>query len=428
MQLDMRALEERARTGDTAAQFELAVMLDRAGKRPEATEWLETAATAGHTEALTLLAVADLQGLERPRDIPRARERLYRAVSLGGNAARLLLAVLVAVGIGEAANWSKAVGLVIDAARDGDYQALRQLALLVEMASPDDPIAADLLLRAGLKGDGLAAFAILRRQMLRGRTLATERAFAQWREGVVRIGHPLAARVANVIASPDATVKRPEGEPAWAEIERALNVPPGLTIVTPAAFSDEPYIRRFDNLLSVEECDYLIGLSSRYLIPAEVLDRTSGVPAKSRARTNSVAVLWPVHQDIVVHAINLRLAAATGLPPENGELTNILMYRPGEEYRAHFDFFPADIAAGDPSGQRIRTLLVYLNETYEGGETRFLVPGLNVKGDPGDAILFHNCDAATGAPDKSTLHAGLPVASGEKWLLSKWYREKTFVN
>jgi prolyl 4-hydroxylase len=185
-------------------------------------------------------------------------------------------------------------------------------------------------------------------------------------------------------------------------------------------------VRRFDHLLSVEECEYLIGLSARLLVPAEVLDRTTGQRAQSRVRTNSVAVFWPVHQDLVVHAINLRLAAATALPAENGELLNILMYRPGEEYRPHYDFFPPAIAAGDPNGQRIRTLLAYLNTDFADGETSFITAGMKIKGNVGDAIVFHNCDAA-GAPDRSTLHAGLPVTRGQKWLVSKWYREKTFV-
>jgi prolyl 4-hydroxylase len=108
-------------------------------------------------------------------------------------------------------------------------------------------------------------------------------------------------------------------------------------------------------------------------------------------------------------------------------MMNILMYQPGEEYRAHFDFFAPEIAAADRSGQRIRTLLVYLNGDYGGGETQFVNANMKLKGEPGDAILFHNCDAATGAPDRATLHAGLPVTSGQKWLLSKWFREKSFL-
>ncbi len=425
---DGRALEARASDGDAAAQFELATVLDRAGRRAEATTWLEAAAKSGHAEALTLLAVADLQGMERARDTDRALARLTEAVLRGGNAARRLLAVLTANGAaGGAPDWRTAVELVIDAGKAGDFQALRELALLAEMAAPGSRLAEDLLRHAALKGDGLAAFAVLRRQALRGRTLASERAFAQWRDGMARIGHPLAKLVAPVVSRPEAAPSSPPPEVDWFQVTALLVGPPGVKTGVPDAVSEAPFIRRYGGLLTIEECEYLMGLTARLLVPAEVFDRTSGLPKQSQVRTNSVAALWPVHQDLVVHAINLRLAAAAGLPVANGEMTNVLMYRPGEEYRPHHDFFSLDAARADASGQRIRTLLVYLNYEYSGGETHFVTAGKKIKGGVGDAVLFHNCDAS-GAPDRSSLHAGLPVTTGQKWLLSKWYREKTFVH
>ncbi len=423
---DTKALEAKARTGDVAAQFELAVALDRAGNRIVATSWLEAAAAGGHVEALALVAVRDLQGIETPPAPARARERLERAVSLGGNTARRLLASLVATGGFGVPDWRRAMSLTIDAARANDWQALRHLALLVEMAAPRSPLAEDLLLRAGLMGDGLSGFAIMRRKEVHGRTLAPERAFSAWREGMQKIRHPLADRVVGVTAGPVVT-KPPEGYPDFEKIAELIKDPPGLSFKEPLAVSDQPYVRRFDGLLTVEECEYIIGLSSRLLAPASVIDGAAGQGKQSGLRTNSVAVFWPVQQDIVLHAINLRLAKAAGLPFENGEMINILMYKPGEEYRAHFDFFAPEIAAADRSGQRIRTLLVTLNSGYGGGETHFISANMKLKGEAGDAVLFHNCDAATGAPDRATLHAGLPVTSGQKWLLSKWFREKPFV-
>jgi prolyl 4-hydroxylase len=423
---DVRALQAKAASGDVAAQFELATVLDRAGKRAEATTWLEAAANAGHTEALTLLAVGDLQGIERPRDVERALARLTDAVLRGGNGARRLLAVLTAIGTaGAPPDWRSAVEFVIEAAKAGDFQALRELAFLIEMAAPGSRLAEDVLRHAALKGDGLAAFAAMRRQTLRGRTLASERAFGQWREAMQRIGHPFANLVSSVVSRPETAPTAPPPPIDWHQVTAVLTAPPGVKHSAPDATSDTPYIRRFGGLLSVEECEYLIGLTARLLVPAEVFDRTSGVPQQSQVRTNSVAALWPANQDLVVHAINLRLAAAAGLPAANGELTNVLMYQPGQEYRAHYDFFPLEVARAHPSGQRIRTLLVYLNYDYGGGETQFISAGKKIKGGVGDAVLFHNCDAS-GAPYKATLHAGLPVTSGQKWLLSKWYREKTF--
>jgi prolyl 4-hydroxylase len=130
----------------------------------------------------------------------------------------------------------------------------------------------------------------------------------------------------------------------------------------------------------------------------------------------------------VVHCLNLRLAAAAGLPAENGEMLSILRYEPGQEYRPHFDFLGATsdpIAQFESAGQRVRTLLVYLNDDFDGGETEFSTNGLKVKGETGDGILFHNVDDA-GQADLSSRHAGLPVTRGAKWLASKWFRERVY--
>ena len=70
-------------------------------------------------------------------------------------------------------------------------------------------------------------------------------------------------------------------------------------------------------------------------------------------------------------------------------------------------------------------MLVYLNDDYAGGETLFLKNGLKVRGRTGDAILFRNA-ADDGTPDPTALHAGLPVNSGEKYLASRWIRQKPF--
>jgi hypothetical protein len=427
MSAELRELETRARAGDVEAQFALAVALDRAGNRLVGSSWLEEAGRNGHPEALAVLAVQDMQGLERPRQPQMARQRLERAMALGGKSARRLYATLVATGAIGDPDWPAAIAHVIAVAKDGDLTCLRQLARLVEMAAPGSAQAEDLFVRAGLAGDGLAGYTILQRHQRLGRTLAGEREFALWREGLKSIGHPLAPLVAGVTAPVDAAPKLLENGPDWDAIAALLTEPPGLNVPAPHFVSEAPYIRRFEKLLSDEECAYVIGISARLLAPAQVVDRSASRGAASALRTNSVAVLWPESQDLVLHALNLRLAKAAGLPVQNGEMMNILMYKPGEAYRAHFDFFPSGVARADRGGQRIRTLLVYLNADYDGGETDFSEAGHKIKGDVGDAVLFHNCNAATGEPDRATLHAGLAVTSGQKWLLSKWFRERAFV-
>jgi hypothetical protein len=85
-----------------------------------------------------------------------------------------------------------------------------------------------------------------------------------------------------------------------------------------------------------------------------------------------------------------------------------------------------DPGTGQPyDGQRIATFLIYLNDDFEGGETVFPKAGLSVRPAKGDALFFANVDEA-GAPDPRSLHAGLPVAAGEKWIVSQWIHNRPF--
>jgi prolyl 4-hydroxylase len=105
----------------------------------------------------------------------------------------------------------------------------------------------------------------------------------------------------------------------------------------------------------------------------------------------------------------------------------VLHYAGGETYRPHVDFFhpslPHYAEEMRVRGQRVRTCLVYLNAGYEGGETDFPRLGMRFRGEVGEALVFDNV-GADGSGDMSTLHTGLPPASGEKWLLSQWLRER----
>jgi predicted 2-oxoglutarate/Fe(II)-dependent dioxygenase YbiX len=126
--------------------------------------------------------------------------------------------------------------------------------------------------------------------------------------------------------------------------------------------------------------------------------------------------------------VNLRIAAAIGVPLAHQEPTNFLHYARGQQYIPHFDFFTQAEEAGFAHelrtiGQRIVTVLVYLNEGYEGGETEFPKLGWRFKGKLGDALIFWNLNQQ-GERELDSLHAGLPVTKGEKWLLSKWVRQR----
>ena len=183
--------------------------------------------------------------------------------------------------------------------------------------------------------------------------------------------------------------------------------------------STTPDVRLFRALLNSEECRYLIERATPLFKPAVVVDPVSGQMRPHPVRTSDNAAFPWVDETPLIHAINQRLGAASGTPAANGEPLQILRYAPGQEYRPHHDALP------NTDNQRTLTMLVYLNDGYEGGETVFLKTGLRVKGAIGDAVLFRNADIF-GRPDPDAQHAGLPVRAGQKLIASRWIHEKRF--
>lgn len=192
-----------------------------------------------------------------------------------------------------------------------------------------------------------------------------------------------------------------------------LAVPAGETVC------EAPAITFFRGLLSPEECAWLAAAASPMLEPAVVVEPKTGRQVRDPVRVcDSAGFPWPL-ENPAIHALNRRLAAASATAPGQGEPLQVLRYRPGGEYKPHFDAIPGF------ANQRVMTFLVWLNEAYEGGETFFPTPGLKLKGRAGDAILFRNT-GPDGGRDPAAGHAGLPVTRGEKLIASRWIRERAF--
>jgi prolyl 4-hydroxylase len=204
-------------------------------------------------------------------------------------------------------------------------------------------------------------------------------------------------------------------------IERMRLGPSGDPLELPAEtrLSDRPQAGAFPALLTPDECAFLIGEARPWLQPSVVIDPQSGRQLRNPVRTSDAMSFAYVLESPAIHALNRRIAAATGTEATQGESLQVLRYRPGQEYKPHFD-----AVAGEPN-QRILTLLVYLTDDYEGGETVFLRTGLRFKGKSGDALVFRNA-LADGRGDEMSQHAGLPVTKGEKLIASRWIRARPF--
>ncbi|MFJ4293937.1 2OG-Fe(II) oxygenase [Cupriavidus sp. NPDC089707] len=189
-----------------------------------------------------------------------------------------------------------------------------------------------------------------------------------------------------------------------------------------------PQIRLYQQLLSAEECDALVALSRGRLARSPVVNPDTGDENLIDART-SMGAMFQVGEHALIERIEARIAAVTGVPAEHGEGLQILNYKPGGEYQPHFDYFnpqrPGEARQLTVGGQRIATLVIYLNTPEAGGATAFPRLGLEVAPVKGNAVYFSYL-LPDGMLDERTLHAGLPVASGEKWIATKWLRERPY--
>lgn len=191
-----------------------------------------------------------------------------------------------------------------------------------------------------------------------------------------------------------------------------------LTAYTRETLHRDPLIERLPGFLTPEEASYLIRIAQPNLQPAVVVHPQTGALISDPIRTASSAAFPFVSENPVLHAINRRIAAATGTSYEQGEPLQILSYEPGQEYKLHSDALPPG------TNQRMATFLVALNTEFEGGATAFPRLGLDLRGQTGDALHFINVDQA-GLPESAAWHAGQPVLRGRKFLLSKWIRESS---
>jgi prolyl 4-hydroxylase len=190
-----------------------------------------------------------------------------------------------------------------------------------------------------------------------------------------------------------------------------------------------PNIALLDGLLSEKECDVLIELSRGKLVASHVLDPHSGAEQKQSEVRSSDGTYFRYGENAVVRLLEARLAALTGLPMSHGEPLTILRYPVGGEYIPHHDYFDPAFGGSErvlrQGGQRVATAVIYLKGAEGGGETAFPKLGLSVRPRRGGAVYFEYFNQQ-GQIDPRLLHAGTPVTQGEKWIATKWFRQRPY--
>lgn len=185
-----------------------------------------------------------------------------------------------------------------------------------------------------------------------------------------------------------------------------------------------PLIYEIEDFLSAEEIAHFLHLGGHGMSRAQVSDTKQG--RSSDRRTNRVR--WIAHDnDGVTARVADRASTLVGMPLSHAEKFQLIHYDRSQEYQAHYDAFDPNMARGQRNwvrgGQRMVTLLTYLNAVDSGGSTTFTNLELSVDPVPGKALIFHNCYPNTNRRHPLSLHAGDPVGSGEKWAFNLWFRE-----
>jgi len=178
-------------------------------------------------------------------------------------------------------------------------------------------------------------------------------------------------------------------------------------------------------LLNPKECADLIALVDADAQPSKLFSGS----ASSDYRTS-----WSCNMQIeqpIVQAVTKRIDALLGLETSTGELLQAQRYAPGQEYKVHCDYFPPRVhywpVMRKCGGQRVWTTMIYLCDVDDGGETNFPRLGLKVPPRRGTLLIWNNM-RPDGSPNGETVHAALPVIRGSKYVLTRWYRERTWIS
>lgn len=185
--------------------------------------------------------------------------------------------------------------------------------------------------------------------------------------------------------------------------------------------TDKAEIFAIGDFLTPSECDRFIRIINVVARPSELHDEAYA----SKFRTSYSGNFDP--HDPFIKGVSRRIDDLLGINPVCGETIQGQRYLPGQEFKAHNDWFYTDQPywKGEQKrgGQRSWTAMAFLNEVEEGGHTFFSAVGASIEPKPGVLLVWNNAKP-DGTPNLDTLHAGTPVIKGVKYVLTRWYRTR----
>lgn len=341
-----------------------AARLDAEGKTELALMALAKAAKAGDLQARTDLGKRLLLGDRAPRMLKDGAAHILMAAEEGHPEAVAAMAILQCLGIQQRKNWQDALNTLTHAAALG-WATSRQALLLLS----HEPVLGD------------------------ERELIAIEDMAFWQ----RLGSSI-------------------------DINRWLQIPQGNVLCdSPLLVSFEDFVpQRWRNLLANEAVPRLV--------PAQDPDPSRMRNPNAATSAYFLGLQGLAENDFLHLLLQERMSKACGIPSNQMEGFAVLLYQEGGEFSEHVDYFDTATELGraevDMLGQRILTFLIYLNDDYEGGETVFPELGISHKGKAGEGLYFVTAREG-GEGDSRTRHAGLPVHTGNKWVLSQYFRSRS---
>jgi predicted 2-oxoglutarate/Fe(II)-dependent dioxygenase YbiX len=215
----------------------------------------------------------------------------------------------------------------------------------------------------------------------------------------------------------------------WAALRRRIDLSPWLTTPTRRAVWDAPRVRMSEGFAPPEVGAWIIDQVRGRMRQALMYHGDVKREVVDPHRSCSDFEYDLIGSDLILILIRNRIAAVTGLPVAAMEPPRVFHYALGQDIKPHYDRLNdgiGDYARSGYKGDRIATFLLYLNDDFDGGELEFPLVGQRFKGKAGDALYFAHVDQA-GGRERLSLHAGLPILRGEKYVLSQWIHDRPLV-
>ena len=175
------------------------------------------------------------------------------------------------------------------------------------------------------------------------------------------------------------------------------------------------------DFLTRAECAGLVALIDRQRVPSQLLAPTPDPEFRTSESCNMD------RYEPFVQQVEGKITALTGIDAAHGETIQGQRYAVGQQFKPHHDFFYTSEAYWPEQertgGQRTWTAMAFLNEPEGGGQTAFEKAAVKVTPRTGNLLLWNNLDPV-GQPNPYTLHQGMPVTAGVKYIITKWYRER----